>query len=99
LPNALADEVGTAVDEPGVELHERGAGRELFLCIFAAQDAARANQRDFALELGRERRKDCRRAACGSALPDNPPASFADARPSTPSRVSEVFVAISASIR
>jgi hypothetical protein len=93
----LSNEVRSAIDESGVDLHQRRAGVDLLLRIGAGQDAADADDRQRAVEGFGERADD--RVACARQRPDSPPDSSAWGRPRTASRAKVVFVAITPSTR
>ena len=64
-----ATSAGPAVDEPGVELHQRRAGVDLLARVRARQDAADADDRQRAVERLRERAHDRGRRARAAAGP------------------------------
>ena len=87
--HAFAHQRGPAVDEPGVELHQRRARRKLFLRIGAALDAADADDRQRAVERLRAGRSLAWARVAPRALPREGP--LRAARPARFSCVWQVF--------
>ncbi len=96
-PHALGDQRRSAVDESRVDLHQRGAGRDLLARVLAALDAADADDRQRARPVRRASTRTTAVARARSGAPDRPPASLACGSPATASRAIVVLVAITAS--